>query len=112
MAMAKAVVSTPIGAEGLPFQDNKQIRIAEYARDFADAVVELLENARLRNEMARAARREVTENYSWEAVVAKVEDVLRLVTSPGKPGRVGETTRDARSEERRVGKECRSRGTT
>ncbi len=95
MAMAKAVVSTPIGAEGLPFQDNKQIRIAEYARDFADAVVELLENARLRNEMARAARREVTENYSWEAVVAKVEDVLRLVTSPGKPGRVGEMTRDA-----------------
>src|SRR2546429_9489659 len=93
MAMAKAVVSTPIGAEGLPFQDNKQIGIAEYARDFADAVVELLENARLRNEVARAARRGVTGRYSWDAVVAKVEDVLRFVTSPGKPEPAGVRTR-------------------
>src|SRR5437016_12443838 len=68
MAMAEAVVSTPIGAEGLPLQDNKQIRIAEYARSFADALVELLENARLRKEMARAERTAVAEHYSWEEI--------------------------------------------
>ncbi len=95
MAMAKAVVSTPIGAEGLPFQDRKQIRIAEHARDFADDVVELLRNARVRSEMENAARREVTKNYSWETVVDKVEDVLRRVTSHGKQARVEEMTRDA-----------------
>jgi polysaccharide biosynthesis protein PslH len=94
MAMAKAVVSTPIGAEGLPFQDNQQIRIAEHARDFADDVVELLENARLRNEMQNAARREVTENYGWEAVVDKVEDILRRVTALGKQEPGAEMTRD------------------
>lgn len=95
MAMAKAVVSTPIGAEGLPFQDNKHIRIAAHARGFADAVVELLKNSQLRNEMENAARREVTENYSWEAVVDKLEDVLVRATSHGKKEWVDTMTRDA-----------------
>lgn len=86
MAMAKAVVSTPIGAEGLPFQDGKQIRLAEQPRDFADAVIELLENTSLRKAMESRARKEVVANHGWEAVVDKVEEVLdRLVSNGERP---------------------------
>jgi glycosyltransferase involved in cell wall biosynthesis len=86
MAMAKAVVSTPIGAEGLPFQDGKQIRLAEQPRDFADAVIELLKRGSLRKAMENAARKEVVANHGWETVVDKVEEVLdRLVSNGERP---------------------------
>jgi sugar transferase (PEP-CTERM/EpsH1 system associated) len=81
MAMAKAVVSTPIGAEGLPFQDHKQIRIAERPQDFAEAVVNLLKNIALRKAIESAARKEVVANHSWEAVVDKVENALNRAVS-------------------------------
>jgi polysaccharide biosynthesis protein PslH len=76
MAMAKAVVSTPIGAEGLPFRDGRHIRIAEQPDEFARAVVELVNNAGLRNSIAQAARDEVVNCHSWEPIVAKVEHIL------------------------------------
>src|SRR5438067_11147228 len=81
MAMAKAVVSTPIGAEGLPFENNKQIRVAERPQHFAEAVVGLLKNAAIRKAMEDAARKEVSGKYDWEAVVDKVEELLNRVTS-------------------------------
>jgi polysaccharide biosynthesis protein PslH len=83
MAMAKAVVSTPIGAEGLPFQDGKQIRLEEQPQDFANAVVELLRKPPLRKAVENAARNEVVANHGWEAVVDKVEEVLDRVLSNG-----------------------------
>ena len=81
MAMAKAVVSTPIGAEGLPFRDGREIRIAERPEDFAQAVVELLNNASLRDLMGRAAREKVVSKQSWEAVVAGLREILAQVVS-------------------------------
>ena len=76
MAMAKAVVSTPIGAEGLTFSDGRQIRIAEQPNHFARAVVELVSNANLRGSIAQAARHEVVTRYGWGPVVARVEYIL------------------------------------
>jgi len=81
MAMAKAVVSTPIGAEGLPFQDGKQIRLAEQPLDFADAIIQLLRKASLRKAIESAARKEVVANHGWETVVDKVEEALERVLS-------------------------------
>jgi glycosyltransferase involved in cell wall biosynthesis len=84
MAMAKAVVSTPIGAEGLPFSDGKQIRIAEQPEQFAQAVVELVNNASLRTAIACAARDEVVKHHGWEPVVARVQHILEHVIRQSK----------------------------
>jgi polysaccharide biosynthesis protein PslH len=84
MAMAKAVVSTPIGAEGLPFRDGREIRIAEQPEQFARAAIELLNNAPLRNSIARTARDEVVSRHGWEAVVARVEHILEHVLQQSK----------------------------
>lgn len=80
MAMAKAVVSTPIGAEGLPFQDRKHIRVSQHPQNFAEAVIELLSNACLRDTIGNAARQEVVSHHSWEAVVDKVQEILDRAT--------------------------------
>jgi len=83
MAMSKAVVSTPIGAEGLPFQDGRQIRLAEQPQHFADAVIELFKKDLLRKSIENAARRSVVANHGWEAVVDRVEEVLDRVLASG-----------------------------
>lgn len=79
MAMAKAVVATPIGAEGLPFRDGREIRIAEQPESFAQVVVELLKNASLRDAIGSAARAEVVRNHGWSMVVARMEEILEQV---------------------------------
>ena len=84
MAMAKAVVSTPVGAEGLPFRDGRQIRIAEQPEQFAQAVVELVNNASLRTAIADAARDEVVKHHGWEPVVARVQHILEHVMRQSK----------------------------
>jgi len=82
MAMGKAVVSTPVGAEGLPFCDGREIRIAEQPEEFAQAVIELLRNVSLRNSIGTLALKEVASRYSWDVVVDKLEEILEQMTRP------------------------------
>jgi glycosyltransferase involved in cell wall biosynthesis len=82
MAMAKAVVSTTIGAEGLPFHDGRDISIADKPADFSEAVITLLHDRPYRNSIATAARKIVVEKHSWDAVVDKTEEVLHELVSP------------------------------
>src|SRR4030095_14168827 len=51
MAMEKAIVSTTVGAEGLPVTDGKELRIADTPESFADSVVKVLQNEALAHEM-------------------------------------------------------------
>jgi glycosyltransferase involved in cell wall biosynthesis len=83
MAMAKAVVSTTIGAEGLPFQAGRELSIADTPEEFAESVVTLLHDRSLRNSIAAAARKVVAEKYGWDAVVDKLEEVLHRVVPVG-----------------------------
>jgi glycosyltransferase involved in cell wall biosynthesis len=76
MAMQKAVVSTPLGAEGLVLRDGREIRIAEKADSFAQAVVELLKSSRLRQWFAMKAREKMVDSYGWDPVVAQLEETL------------------------------------
>jgi glycosyltransferase involved in cell wall biosynthesis len=80
MAMAKPVVSTPIGAEGLPFGKDGELCLAEQPEEFAQAVVALLAQSSLRDGIGAAARRAVVERHSWDSVVERMEEVLEQVT--------------------------------
>jgi len=82
MAMGKPVVATPVGAEGLPFCDGREIRIAEPPDEFAHAVVELLRNPSLRNLIGTHARTQVVSQYSWDVVVDRLEEILEELTRP------------------------------
>ncbi len=75
MAMGKAVVSTTLGAEGLPVTSGEDVLLADQPIDFAAAVVGLLENQPQRVAIARAARRLVEENFSAETVARQFEHI-------------------------------------
>lgn len=76
MAMGKAVVSTSIGAEGLPVEHGKDIILADEPQDFARQVVNLLEHRAARSALGAAARQLVEQRHSWASVAARFEEVL------------------------------------
>jgi sugar transferase (PEP-CTERM/EpsH1 system associated) len=79
MAMGKAVVSTTIGAEGLPVTPGQNILLADEPEAFAGAVVALLRDARMRARIESEARRLVVERYDWSAVASDFERALQRV---------------------------------
>jgi polysaccharide biosynthesis protein PslH len=76
MGMGKAVVSTTVGAEGLPVTHGKDVCIADTADAFADAVVSLLRDPARRVQLERAARELVVTHYDWSAVAGQLEEAL------------------------------------
>ncbi|HTZ74134.1 MAG TPA: glycosyltransferase [Candidatus Aquilonibacter sp.] len=81
MAMRKAVVSTTIGAEGLPFRKGREICIADNPEDFAETVITLLHDRQMRNAIAGAARNVVVEKHGWDAVVDRMEEAIDAVVN-------------------------------
>ena len=79
MAEGKPVVSTTLGAEGLPVTHEENIIIADKPGDFAGRVVALLRDSRKRELLGAAARRLVEENYSWTSVARQFAEVLARV---------------------------------
>jgi polysaccharide biosynthesis protein PslH len=81
MAMGKAVVSTTVGAEGLPVVHGEHLCIADTPREFAAAVVSLIRDPAHRLQFERAARELVVRAYDWSAVAGQLEDALRLAAA-------------------------------
>jgi sugar transferase (PEP-CTERM/EpsH1 system associated) len=79
MAMAKAVVATTIGAEGLPVTHGRDVVIADGPAAFADAVVALLRDPERRRRLEAAARQLVVAHYDWAAVAEQFETALTTV---------------------------------
>ena len=75
--MAKAVVSTSIGAEGLPVTTGRDLEIADEPARFAQAVVRLMRDGVTRAQMQAAARRLVVDRYDWSAVAHDFEAALQ-----------------------------------
>jgi len=83
MSMARAVVSTTVGAEGLPVTPGRDIVIADEPARFAAAVVGMIRDAGARERIAAEARRLVVEGYDWAAVAADFEDALTAANDAG-----------------------------
>jgi glycosyltransferase involved in cell wall biosynthesis len=74
LAMGKAVVSTRVGAEGLPIVSGQHFLRADSPADFAQAVVTLLKDPDRRHALGMAGRRLVEERYSWAQVTRQFEN--------------------------------------
>lgn len=81
MSMGKAIVSTTIGAEGLPVVPNEHLVIADDPSGFARSTLLLLRDAARRRAMGITARKLVVENYSWARVAKQFADILTDVVT-------------------------------
>jgi glycosyltransferase involved in cell wall biosynthesis len=76
MAMGKAVVTTPLGAEGLLGPRNAlPLAIGETAEEVATATASLLASPEHRRALGTRARAFVTEYHSWSAYAARLEAI-------------------------------------
>jgi len=88
MAMSKAVVSTTVGAEGLPVRSGENILLADTPDDFARSVISLLRDPRRRQQLGTAARGLVQDNYSWPKVAESFARTLHDAAFSSQPRRV------------------------
>lgn len=84
MSMGKAVVSTTVGAEGLPVTPGRDIVIADEPARFAQAVVHLIRDTGARRRIEAEARRLVVDRYDWSSVAQDFEDALTRLQRAGK----------------------------
>lgn len=82
MAAGTPVVSTTIGAEGLPVRHGETIRIADNAPAFAAECLDLLQNTDARIALSRNGLELIQENFSWAQVTRHFEETLRSVHAP------------------------------
>jgi sugar transferase (PEP-CTERM/EpsH1 system associated) len=92
MAMGKAVVSTVIGAEGLPVTSGEQLVLADGPVEFARSVLDLLRDRDRRRRLERAARALVLERFDWSVVARELEDALMgFARAPGRDAELSQS---------------------
>jgi glycosyltransferase involved in cell wall biosynthesis len=74
VAMGIPIVSTTVGAEGLPLEADRHYLRADTADQFADAIVRLVSEPRLAEELAGAARAHASGRFTWEQAARDFED--------------------------------------
>jgi polysaccharide biosynthesis protein PslH len=77
MSLGRAVVSTPLGTQGIDVSPGVNIALATEARGIAEKVLELLEDGSLRTRMGRAAFDLVARRYSWNGVTETFDQLYR-----------------------------------
>jgi glycosyltransferase involved in cell wall biosynthesis len=73
------IVSTTLGAEGIPVVDEEHILIADEPKSFADAILRLLDDKFLANKLAKNCQDLVKEKYSVEALVHEAKSILEYL---------------------------------
>lgn len=93
MAMGKALVSTSIGAEGLSFQNGRDLMLADDASSFSDAILLLLRDGEVRRRFELAAA-QLAAQFDWAVVTRQFVEVLEKISAQGakEPG-LGERSR-------------------
>ena len=80
LALAKAIVSTEVGVEGIPANDGQEIMIAKDEFDFASKILKLVQNRNLYTEMTRNARAYAIREFDNKTIVGKlVEKYQKLL---------------------------------
>jgi polysaccharide biosynthesis protein PslH len=75
LAAGKALVATPVALAGLELVPGEHVVVATTTSEFANAIVELVEDRERRARIAADARRWALANLSWETAIAGYDRV-------------------------------------
>jgi glycosyltransferase involved in cell wall biosynthesis len=86
LAMAKPVVSTSIGAEGLDLNGDEHLVLADDRETFANAVRRLLANPEEAQALGQRGREAVLAKYAWHSSVAALEHAHQVALERSRSG--------------------------
>ncbi len=72
LAYGKAIITTSIGAEGIPYVANKHFMIADNSNDFKNAIVTLIKNQSLKLDLQNAARSLAEAEFNYKIIAEKL----------------------------------------
>ncbi len=75
MSMGLPVVSTTIGAEGLPLLDGEELLLCDKTEEFAKTVAELLSAPQSAMSFAKRGSARVRQNFSWKGVADRFGEI-------------------------------------
>ncbi len=79
MAMGRLVLTTPIGAEGIPAEDGKHLLLAKTADDFFQKILWCIENPRQIFEIGQNARRFAGEHFDNQKIAKRLGEAYRAL---------------------------------
>lgn len=83
MAAGMGIVSTPLGCEGMNVESGKHMLIAETPQEFADAVLQLLDNQDIKAELGANARQYVEQFHDGEKLGQRLESTYQRLIAAG-----------------------------
>ena len=92
LAMAKPVVSTSVGCEGINVRADEHLRIADTPEAFANAVIALQEEREAAQAMGRRGRALVVEHYSWASITDQLEVFHEEILQERRVANLAQTT--------------------
>ena len=84
MALGTPVVIAACAAEALNTLHERDLLVAESARDFADATLRLLNDADLRASLSRSGRAYVEQQHDWKITAERLVEVYEQAARRGK----------------------------
>jgi polysaccharide biosynthesis protein PslH len=75
--MGRAIVSTPMGAEGILARPGVDMLMARTAAEFAASVLHLLDDPEQRRSLGDSARELVTTRYAWDNLLPVLDTIYR-----------------------------------
>jgi len=81
LALGKAMVSTSLGSEGIAARDREHLLIADDAASFAARILELFEDASLRERLGVAARALAEDRYSWDVAGDRLDALYTRIVA-------------------------------
>ena len=76
LALARPVVSTSLGAEGLLLENGRDLKIADGIEPFAEATLALMRDAVHANQLGRQGRATVEHHYASERMAMNLVEIL------------------------------------
>jgi len=73
MSMEIPIVSTSIGCEGIEIKDGENILVRNEPQEFANAVIELMRNKKLSNDLVKEGYELVKTKYDWSVVCKGID---------------------------------------
>jgi glycosyltransferase involved in cell wall biosynthesis len=87
LAMAKPMVSTTVGCEGIDVRSGEHLLVADSPDDFADAVTLLLRDRALGRRLGDAGHRLARDHYSWRSAAEQLSGLYDRLTFTPAPNR-------------------------
>jgi glycosyltransferase involved in cell wall biosynthesis len=79
LALACPVVATPLSVDGIAVLNNDELLIAESDEQIISAILRLLDDTALRDQLGASGRKLIESRYSWTQVARRYEDLYAEV---------------------------------